>query len=303
MAQLSDDCFAFGGGLLSVDKALAQIDRRIVAVVGTEILPLRAAAGRVLAEAVVAAINLPPLSNSAVDGYAVRHADLQPDRETELPIGGRAAAGHPVGRPIRPGEAIRIFTGAPMPEGADTVLMQEDCVVADGRVHLKPGIRRGANRRQAGEDVALGETALAEGARLGAAEIALAAALGRSELRVYRRLRVALLSTGDEVREPGRALVAGAIYDANRFMLAALLERLGCVVTDFGIRADCEADLIDALKTAARDHDLIVTSGGVSTARRITSKQRLNASAHCISGGSPSNPAGRWRSARSPGCR
>ena len=128
MAQLSDDCFAFGGALLSVDQALARISERVVAVVDAETVPLRAAAGRVLAEDLVAAINLPPHANSAVDGYAVRHADLSDDRETELPIGGRAAAGHPLGRAIRPGEAVRIFTGAPMPSGADTVMMQEDCV-------------------------------------------------------------------------------------------------------------------------------------------------------------------------------
>jgi molybdopterin molybdotransferase len=265
MAQLSDDCFASGAALLSVEDALALIDERVVAVVDAETVPLRAAAGRILAGDLTAPMNLPPHSNSAVDGYAVRHADLMPDAETELPIGGRAAAGHPVGRAIRPGEAIRIFTGAPMPAGADTVMMQEDCVAAGGRVRLKPGIRQGANRRHAGEDVKQGETALARGMRLGPAEIGLAAALGGHELRVYRRLRVALLSTGDEVREPGTELPAGMIYDANRFMLAALLERLGCVVSDFGIRPDREAALVDTLTVAAADHDLIVTSGGVST--------------------------------------
>jgi len=265
MAQLSDDCFAFGGALLTVDEALARIDDRVTSVVDCETVPLRAAAGRVLARDLVAAMNLPPHANSAVDGYAVAHADLSSDRETELPVGGRAAAGHPLDRPIQPGEAIRIFTGAPMPDGADTVMMQEDCVAAEGGVRLKPGIRKGANRRHAGEDVRLGETALAAGRRLGPAELGLAAALGFDELPVRRPLRAALLSTGDEVREPGAALPPGAIYDANRFMLAALLERLGCVVNDFGIRPDREAALADTLTAASADHDLIVTSGGVST--------------------------------------
>ena len=265
MAQLSDDCFAFGGALLTVDEALARIDQGIVAVVDSETVPIGSAAGRVLARDVVSAMNLPPHANSAVDGYAVAHADLSPDRETDLPVGGRAAAGHPLDRALRPGEAIRIFTGAPMPEGADTVLMQEDCVAVDGRVRLKPGIRKGANRRRAGEDVALGETALAAGRRLGPAEIGLAAALGHVALPVFRRLRVALVSTGDEVREPGTELPPGAIYDANRFVLRALLEGLGCVVTDFGIRPDREAALADTLAAAGADHDLIVTSGGVST--------------------------------------
>ena len=265
MAQLSDDCFAFGGALLSVDEALARIDARVVAVVDSETVPLGAAAGRMLARDLVATMDLPPHANSAVDGYAIIHADLEPDRETVLPVGGRAAAGHPLGRALRRGEAIRIFTGAPMPEGADTVMMQEDCVAANGRVRLKPGIRKGANRRHAGEDVTLGETALTAGRRLGPADLGLAAALGRDELPVFRRLRVALLSTGDEVREPGTRLPPGAIYDANRFMLTALLEGLGCVVTDFGIRPDREAALADTLAAASAEHDLIVTSGGVST--------------------------------------
>ena len=265
MAQLSDDCFAFGGALLSVDDALARIDARVVAVVDAETLPVREAAGRVLARDLVATMDLPPHANSAVDGYAVAYADLLPDCDTVLPVGGRAAAGHPLDRALRRGEAIRIFTGAPMPEGADTVLMQEDCIVSDRQVRLKPGIREGANRRHAGEDIALGETALAAGRRLGSADLGLAAALGRHELPVFRRLRVALLSTGDEVREPGIELPPGAIYDANRFILAALLEGLGCVVTDFGIRSDREATLADTLAAASAEHDLIVTSGGVST--------------------------------------
>jgi molybdopterin molybdotransferase len=265
MAQLSDDCFAFGGELLTVEAALARIDERVFPIVETETLPLREAAGRVLAHDLVAAMDLPPHPNSAVDGYALAYADLSPERETVLPIGGRSAAGHPLDRALRPGEAIRIFTGAPMPEGADTVMMQEDCVAADSAVRLKPGIRKGANRRRAGEDVAMGETALAAGRRLGPAELGLAAALGHAELPVFRRLRVALLSTGDEVREPGIKLPPGAIYDANRFLLAALLDRLGCAVRDFGIRPDREAALADTLTVASAEHDLIVTSGGVST--------------------------------------
>lgn len=265
MTQLSDDCFAFGGALLSVDEALTRIEERVAAIVETETVPLRAAHGRVLAHDLVATMNLPPHANSAVDGYAFAHADLLPDRDTLLPVSGRAAAGHPLGRCAGRGEAVRIFTGAPMPEGADTVMMQEDCVVENGGVRLKPGIRKGANRRHAGEDVAEGAIALAAGRRLSAADLGLAAALGYSQLPVFRRLRVALLSTGDEVSDPGAALRPGAIYDANRFILAALLGGLGCAVTDFGIRPDRKAALADTLSAAAADHDLIVTSGGVST--------------------------------------
>ncbi len=266
MAQLSEDCFAFGGALLGVDAALALIDERVTPVVGEEIVLLGEACGRILARDLVAQIDVPPHANSAVDGYAVAHADLLPDRDTVLPVGGRAAAGHPLGRPAARGEAIRIFTGAPMPDGTDTGMMQEDCVVEEeGRVRLAPGIRKGANRRHAGEDVARGAVALPTGRRLKPADLGLAAALGNDRLPVFRALRVALLSTGDEVREPGGALAPGAIYDANRVMLMALLCGLGCAVSDLGIRPDRAAALTDTLAAASVEHDLIVTSGGVST--------------------------------------
>jgi len=152
-----------------------------------------------------------------------------------------------------------------MPAGTDTVMMQEDCVVEDGWVRLKPGIKAGANRRHAGEDVVEGAIALTAGRRLSPADLGLAAALGYPELPVFRPLRVALLSTGDEVCDPGTPLARGAIYDANRFMLAALLAGLGCAVTDFGIRPDRAAALGDTLAAASTEHDLIITSGGVST--------------------------------------
>ncbi|HEX5452821.1 MAG TPA: gephyrin-like molybdotransferase Glp [Stellaceae bacterium] len=265
MAQLSDDCFAFGGTLLAVDAALALIAERITPVVEVEAVPVAEAAGRIVGADRIAAFDLPPHANSAVDGFAVAQADLLPDRETVLPVGGRAAAGHPLGRALAGGEAIRIFTGAPMPEGADTVMMQEDCVVEDGRVRLKPGIKKGANRRHAGEDVAKGGLAVPAGRRLMPADIGLLAALGHTRLPVFRPLRVALLSTGDEVREPGTALEPGAIYDANRIMLRALLRALGCAVSDLGICPDRAAGLADTLAAASCAHDLIVTSGGVST--------------------------------------
>jgi molybdopterin molybdotransferase len=265
MAQLSDDCFAFGGTLLSVDAALALIAERVVPVVGEETVPLSEALGRILAHDLVAEMDLPPHANSAVDGYAIAHADLSPGSDTALPVTGRAAAGHPLGRAIERGEAIRIFTGAPMPEGADTVMMQEDCILADGKVTMKPGIKLGANRRHAGEDVAKGGVAQRAGRRLTPADLGLAAALGHDRLVVRQPLRVALLSTGDEVCEPGTPLPLGAIYDANRVMLASLLRGLGCAVSDLGIIGDRETALIDILAKAAAEHDLIITSGGVST--------------------------------------
>src|SRR6516225_737325 len=265
MAQLSDDCFALCGTLLTVAEAITEIEARVTPVVETETVPLHVAVGRVLSRDIVATMNLPPHANSAVDGYAVAHADLLPDCETVLPVTGRAAAGHPLDRVARRGEAIRIFTGAPMPDGTDTVMMQEDCSVEGEWVRLKCGIKKGANRRHAGEDITEGEIALSAGQRLRAPDLGLAAALGQRELCVFRPLRVALLSTGDEVRDPGAPLLPGAIYDSNRFMLAGLLAGLGCAVSDLGIRPDREAVLVDTLAAARAQHDLIVTSGGVST--------------------------------------
>ena len=265
MAQLSDDCFAFGGALMRVEEALALIARRVEPVVEIETVPVGAAAGRVMAADCVAAFDLPRQANSAVDGFAVAHVDLAPGAETLLPVTGRVAAGHPLDRPMRRGEAIRIFTGAAMPEGADTVMMQEDCVVEGDRVRLKPGIGKGANRRHAGEDVATGAVAVPAGRRLKPADLGLLAALGHATLPVFRPLRAALLSTGDEVAEIGTSLAPGMIYDANRVMLAALLRGLGCVVSDFGIQPDRADGLTGALAAAAENHELIVTSGGVST--------------------------------------
>ncbi|MGE0717786.1 MAG: gephyrin-like molybdotransferase Glp [Alphaproteobacteria bacterium] len=264
MGRLSEDCFAAGGMPMTVGEAQAMIAARIAPVADVESAPLAAAAGRVLARDLRAAFPLPPHDSSAVDGWAVRFADLRPDGETELPVGGRAAAGHALGRPICPGEAIRIFTGAVMPAGADTVLMQEDCVAAAGRVRMPAGIAGGANRRLAGEDVAAGAVALPAGRRLRPQDIGMAAALGNAAVPVCRRLRAAVLSTGDEIRMPGTALPPGAVYDANRYILAALLTALGVVVDDLGVLPDDRAVIAAALTASARDHDLIVTSGGMS---------------------------------------
>jgi molybdopterin molybdotransferase len=265
MAQLSDDCFAFGGQLMPAAAAQDILKAKIGPVTATETVDLPVSRGRILAESIVATRDVPPHDNAAVDGYAVNFADLTPDAPTTLPIGGRAAAGHPLGRPARRGEAIRIFTGAQMPEGADTVLMQEDCKVADGAVTLPPGIKRGANRRFAGEDVKRGDMVLAAGRRLRPQEIGLAASLGLTGLKVRKKLRVAVFSTGDEVCEPGGDLPPGAIFDSNRYTLRALLEALACDVTDLGILPDDPDAVRAALDKAAQDHDLVVTSGGMST--------------------------------------
>ena len=248
MAQLTDDCFAFSGPLLPVEEAERIIRARVAPVADVETVPLQAAHGRVIARDLLAPIDLPPFDNSAVDGYAVRHADLDGKAETRLAVVERVTAGRAAALPLPAGAAIRIFTGAPMPAGADTVFMQED-VRRDGDAVVVPaGLARGANRRLAGEDVRAGSLALAAGCRLAAQHVALAAALGASALDVFRRVRVAVFSTGDEIVEPGKPRPGAALFDANRYLLIGLIERLA-----------------HAIAAAATEHDLVVTSGGVST--------------------------------------
>ena len=265
MAQLTDDCFAFSGPLLPLVEMERLIGERVAPVTETERIPLRSARGRVTAVDLKAPINLPPFDNSAVDGYAVRHADLKSGGDTKLVVAGRLTAGSHPDAALKLGQAIRIFTGAAMPSGADTVFMQED-VTADGDSVVVPsGLKLGSNRRLAGEDAPAGKVVLPVGTVLEAQHIALAAALGLSELDVRRRLKVAIFSTGNEVVEPGSTRGGAAIYDANRYLLCALLERLGAIVTDLGILADDPAELARALAKAAAWHDLVITSGGVST--------------------------------------
>ena len=265
MAQLSDDCFAFSGPLMPIADAERLIAERVTPVGGSETVTLREAAGRVLAQDVVAPVDVPPFDNSAVDGYAVRSVDVDGENESRLTVVDRVAAGHAASHAINAGEAIRIFTGAPMPAGADTVFMQEDCRVEDGAVIVPPGLKCGSNRRLAGEDIRSGAVALPAGRRLAVQHVALAAALGLTALDVCRRVRIALFSTGDEIVEPGTALPRAALYDSNRYLLAGLIERFGAEVTDLGILSDDPKDLARAIAAAAVDHDLVLTSGGVST--------------------------------------
>jgi molybdopterin molybdotransferase len=265
MAQLTDDCFAFSGPLLPVDEVERIIRERVTPVAEIETVALGAAGGRVIARDVVAPIDLPPFDNSAVDGYAVRHADLAAGAETRLAVVERVTAGHAAARALAAGVAVRIFTGAPMPAGADTVFMQEDVHAERGTVTVPPGLKAGANRRLAGEDVRAGSVVLPAGRRLLAQDVALAAAVGLTALDVFRRVRVAVFSTGDEIVEPGTERPAPALFDANRYLLAGLLERHGAATTDLGILPDDPERLARAIAAAAAGHDLVVTSGGVST--------------------------------------
>ena len=266
MAQLSDDCFAFGGPMMSVDEAVAIIAARVRAVQGVETVSLTEADGRILATDISAALALPPFTNSAVDGYAVRSSDLPRDAEQAFAVTGRVQAGASAHGPLRPGHAMRIFTGAPMPQGADTVFMQEDVRIdGEGRVVLPAGLRPGANVRPAGEDVAAGNPALAAGHRLRPQDVALVAAFGLSGVAVRRRIRVAVFSTGNELVSPGTPRAAAQMFDSNRFMLMAMRKRLGCEVADLGILPDDRALLAEGLQQVAGRHDLVLTTGGVST--------------------------------------
>ncbi|MFQ5618627.1 MAG: gephyrin-like molybdotransferase Glp [Rhodospirillales bacterium] len=264
MGSFKDDCFAFGAELTPLGDALSMLAARLSPVTGTETVSLRAALLRTLAEDVVAPRDVPPHDNTAVDGYAVFFDDLKTDTETRLPVTGRITAGHPLDRAARRGEALRVFTGGLMPEGPDTVFMEEDCDTDGEQVILKPGITRGANRRFHGEDVRAGSVIIRSGRLLRAQEIGLAASVGRSGVTVRRRLRTAVLSTGDEVCDPGGEAPPGCIFDANRYTIMGLLEGLGCAVTDLGILPDTMDAIRDALAGAADTHDLIITSGGMS---------------------------------------
>jgi molybdopterin molybdotransferase len=273
-----DDCFAAGSDLMPLADALDILAEKLGPEVGTEVVPLSQALSRTLAHGVTAPRSVPPHDNSAVDGYAVFFDDL--DGETRLPVTARVSAGHPLRRPARPGEALRIFTGAPMPAGPDTVVMEEDCRTDGEHVILSPGIKRGANRRFAGEDVKEGSLILRPGRLLRPQEIGLAASIGCRELTVYKRLRAAVFSTGDEVRDPGTEAGPGCIFDSNRYIISGLLRGLGCEVADLGILPDDEGAIRRALDRAAADNQLLITSGGISLGQEDHVKAAVESLGH-----------------------
>ncbi|MEM9733004.1 MAG: gephyrin-like molybdotransferase Glp [Pseudomonadota bacterium] len=263
-AHLIDDCFLHDKDRLRHEEALALLQERLVPIVGTQTILATRGLGRVLAADLTAPHAVPLHTNAAVDGYAFRHADLA---ETPLPISARIPAGHLDPAPLAPGTAARIFTGAPMPPGADSVAMQEDCASQNASVVLPKGLKKGANCRLAGEDLAGGDRVLAQGTRLKAADLAAAASVGAAELNVFKPLRVALFSNGDEMRVPqvdAKPLRPGEVYDANAPMLNALLAPLPVNITHGGIIHDTAEDARNAIERASRDHDVIITTGGAS---------------------------------------
>lgn len=264
---LRDDCFALPAGVdwTPVDAALGMLRDRLHAVVGIETVPLSGAAGRVLAAPVAARRANPPEANSAVDGYGFAYDSLGAGDQVLPLVAGRAAAGAPYAGKVPKGHAVRVLTGAALPKGVDTVILQEDVTTDAGHIAFRGGVKRGANTRRAGEDVGAGDTVLEPGRVLTPADLALCAAIGVAELRVRDRLRVAVISTGDELVEPGETARAGQIYDANRPMLTALVWQMGYEAVDLGRVADDRGALRAQLDRGAVEADVILTSGGASS--------------------------------------
>lgn len=266
-----NDCFASGQGMLPLKDAIALLESRLPQLCGAHWVDIDQALGAILAEDLVSKATVPPHDNSAMDGYALAASSLeggQGDAIT-LPVVRRIAAGDPPGAAVPAGAAVRIFTGAPMPPGTDTVIMQEDCTpdpdgaAPFGSVTVPTAIKAGSNRRFAGEDVKKGTVVLQAGRRLRGPDLAMVAATGHRQVLVRAPLRVGLFSTGDELRPPGSRLAPGQIYDSNRFGVGGCLRAMGCEVTDLGALPD-DRDLIERAMAQVRGYHLVITSGGVS---------------------------------------
>jgi molybdopterin molybdotransferase len=274
-ASCADD---YDPNSLPVDRARALIRDYLQPVADVEHVHIRQALGRTLAADIVSPIDVPGHDNSAMDGWAVRFADLARERSTTLSRIGESFAGRPFDWTVGAGEAVRIFTGAVMPAGADTVVMQERAEERDGRVAIAAGAvtKAGQNRRFAGEDLKAGAVVFRRGQALNPAEVGMLASLGDNEVPVVRRLVVAFFSTGDELVSIGTPLATGQIYDSNRYTIGAMLARLGCVTIDMGVVADDPAALEHAFRSAAASADVVITSGGVSVGEADYVKQLMD---------------------------
>lgn len=249
-------------GLLPVDQAISLMRQAIAPITETETIQIVDALDRVLATSIYSAVNIPAHDNSAMDGYALRHQDITPDKP--LVLIGQALAGHPYAGELTQGQCVRIMTGAIVPTGADTVVMQENTTVIDELIHINKAPNPAENIRRAGEDIAKGSLVLAKGKRISPVDIGLLASLGIAEVCVFKRVKVAVVSTGDELKPLTEALQPGEIYDSNRPTLIALLTRLNVDVIDIGCVADDPIKIADAFASAMAQADVIISSGGVS---------------------------------------
>jgi molybdopterin molybdotransferase len=261
---------------MPVDKAREVIARFLTPVATHERVHVRAALGRVLAADIISPLDVPAHDNSAMDGYAVRFSDLPQAGQVALTVAGTAFAGAPFAGSVSPGTCVRIMTGGVVPAGADTIVMQEHVTLDGTRVNVGAGHRKGQNLRRAGEDLAAGQVALKRGITLRPAEVGLISSLGLPEVSVYRRLRAAFFSTGDELVSLGAVPKEGQIYDSNRYTIHAMLTRLGCEVIDMGVVRDDPRLLEQAFDEAAAAADVVITSGGVSVGEADFVKELLN---------------------------
>ena len=261
---------------MPVAKARAFIHQFLTPLSGIVRLPIRSALGRVLAEDLISPVNVPAHRNSAMDGWALRSDDLEGNGAATFTEIGTSFAGQPYGGNVAKGQCVRIFTGGVVPEGADSVVMQERATAAGKTIAIAPGVKKGQHVRHPGEDLQQGAIALAKGRSLRPAELGLLASLGIGDVAVYRPLRVAFFSTGDELRSVGSTLGAGQIYDSNRYTLYGMLVRLGCEVMDMGVVRDDPALLEQAFKNAAANADVVITSGGVSVGEADFVKQLMD---------------------------
>jgi len=260
---MNDCCFNPNDRMLTTDEAISFLLQRAVTTTQTETITVLDALDRVLAQPITSTLNVPPLDNSAMDGYVARFCDINTEGETVLPVSQRIAAGH-VGELLEPGTAARIFTGAPVPEGADTVIMQEQCEQRGDDVVISDNVNKGDHIRRAGEDITQGSEVMSVGQKIRPQDMGLIASVGVAEIDVYKKIRVAIFSTGDELLMPGDPVEPGKIYNSNRYTLTGLLDKAGCEIVDLGCFPDNLDATREAMQQASEKADLIMTTGGVS---------------------------------------